>query len=111
MNEFAESTLEELAKHGLRALRDTLPNETELTTKNCSVGIVGKDDVFTVFEDEEVARFLAGIETAPRKRGAAAAADTAAPAAASPMDAESAEGTAADPTPAEPQVDQPMDQQ
>lgn len=25
--------LEELIKHGLRALRDTLPNEVELTTK------------------------------------------------------------------------------
>ena len=26
-------TMEELVKHGLRALRDTLPNESELTTK------------------------------------------------------------------------------
>lgn len=109
MNEFSESTLEELVKHGLRALRDTLPNETELTTKNCSVGIVGKDDVFTVYEDDEVARFLSGIETAPRKRGAAAAAD--APAAASPMEAEAAEGAAQDPAPAAPPADTPMDQQ
>ena len=26
--------------------------------QNCSVGIVGKDEKFTVFEDEEVAKFV-----------------------------------------------------
>jgi 20S proteasome subunit alpha 6 len=33
LDKFPESDLEELVKHGLRALRDTLPNETDLSTK------------------------------------------------------------------------------
>lgn len=31
LNEFKTCDLEELVKHGLRALRDTLPNEVDLT--------------------------------------------------------------------------------
>jgi 20S proteasome alpha/beta subunit len=30
---FKETTLEELLKHGMRALRDTLPNDVNLTSK------------------------------------------------------------------------------
>lgn len=30
---FKESSLEELLKHGMRALRDTLPNDVSLTSK------------------------------------------------------------------------------
>ncbi|XP_071942529.1 proteasome subunit alpha type-1-like [Antedon mediterranea] len=67
LNQFSDSTLEELVKHGLTALRDTLPNESELTTKNCSVAIVGKDQKFTVYEDDDVANFLAGIESKPSR--------------------------------------------
>jgi 20S proteasome alpha/beta subunit len=33
LDKFMESDLEELIKHGLRALRDTLPNEVDLSTK------------------------------------------------------------------------------
>lgn len=33
LNSFPDCSLEELVKHGLRALRDTLPNEVELNTK------------------------------------------------------------------------------
>lgn len=35
LDEFAECDNDELIKHGLRALRDTLPNEVELTNKVC----------------------------------------------------------------------------
>ena len=31
--EFAGSDMDDLIKHGLRALRDTLPNEADLSTK------------------------------------------------------------------------------
>lgn len=33
LNEFLDCSLEDLVRHGLRALRDTLPNEVELTSK------------------------------------------------------------------------------
>jgi 20S proteasome subunit alpha 6 len=33
LDKFSDCDLEELVKHGLRALRDTLPNEVDLSTK------------------------------------------------------------------------------
>lgn len=54
--------LNELVAHALRALRDCLPNDSELTTKNVSVGYVGRDCTFTVKDDDEVADYLKSIE-------------------------------------------------
>lgn len=65
-----ECSLEELVKHGLLALRDTLPNEVELTTKNCSIAIVGKGMSFTIYEDEAVNPYLRTIEGEERSRAA-----------------------------------------
>jgi len=62
-----ECQLEDLVKHGLRALRDTLPNEVDLTNKNVSVAIVGKDLPFTIYDDAAVEPFLAGIEGEERR--------------------------------------------
>ena len=42
LEDFKTCELEELVKHGLRALRDTLPNEVDLTNKNVSIAVVGK---------------------------------------------------------------------
>ncbi|XP_014671318.1 PREDICTED: proteasome subunit alpha type-1-like isoform X2 [Priapulus caudatus] len=68
LNSFKSITnVDELVAHALRSLRDTLPNEIDLNTKNCSVAIVGKDQPFTVYEDEDVAKFLALIEADERK--------------------------------------------
>lgn len=39
--QFPEASLEELIKHGLHALRDTLQQDKELTIHNTSLGIVG----------------------------------------------------------------------
>lgn len=33
LTEFLDCSVEDLVRHGLRALRDTLPNEVELTSK------------------------------------------------------------------------------
>ena len=38
LNEFPDCSVEDLVRHGLRALRDTLPNEVELTSK-----VISKD--------------------------------------------------------------------
>ncbi|PFX30960.1 Proteasome subunit alpha type-1 [Stylophora pistillata] len=51
---------EDLIKHGLRALRETLPNEQELTTKNCSISVVGKDQDLMIYSDEGVAPYAVG---------------------------------------------------
>ncbi|KAL5010076.1 hypothetical protein ScPMuIL_012381 [Solemya velum] len=115
MDKFRECTLDELIKHGLRALRDTLPSEVELTTKNCSLGIVGKDEDFVIYEDDEMTKYLAMIEGEEKVTASAAAAAAAATAAAeddATMDAEGqSEGSAPsqDPTPAGPEAEQKME--
>jgi len=77
---FLDCSLEELVKHGLRALRDTLPSEVDLTQKNCSIGIASKDKKFSILDDEATAPYLSLIEGEERSSR------TAQPAAA--MDAE-----------------------
>lgn len=61
-NKFLECSAEELVAHGLRALRETLPSEQELTINNCSVAIVGKNQDVVVYDDEGVEPFLKNIE-------------------------------------------------
>lgn len=70
LTEFPSNNLDELIKHALRALRDTLPNEIELTTRNCSLGIVGKDMPFTIFDDDKIEPYLNAIEGDSRGPGA-----------------------------------------
>ncbi|KAF4527523.1 hypothetical protein B566_EDAN015623 [Ephemera danica] len=74
LDKFMESDVEELIKHGLRALRDTLPNEVDLSTKNVSIGVVGKGTDFTIYSEEETGRLLTAIEGEERRGGVAVAA-------------------------------------
>merc|ERR1712127_987583 len=67
LNEFPTNSCDELIRHALRALRDTLPNEIELSTKNVSVSIVGKDQPFTVYNDDNVKPYLDSIESDARE--------------------------------------------
>jgi len=71
LNDFKTCNLEDLVKHALRALRECLPNEVELNSKNASVAIVGKDMDFTLFEDEKVEPYLQAIagDERPRRAG------------------------------------------
>lgn len=62
LDKFHDSSLDELIAHGLRSLRDTLPSEINLTNKNCSLGVVGKDMDFTIFDDDKIDQYLALIE-------------------------------------------------
>jgi len=62
LKQFAESDLQELVKHALLALRDTLPGEVTLSSKNTSVAVVGKNTPFAIYEDDAVQPFLATIE-------------------------------------------------
>lgn len=63
LDQFPDCSPEELIKHGLTALRETLPSEQELNTKNSSVCLIGKDQELKIFNDDNVAPFLALLKT------------------------------------------------
>jgi len=108
LDTFPECTLEELVKHGLRALRDTLPSEIELTQKNCSLGIASKDKKFDILDDDTVAPYLALIEGEERGSRGVQQADAAA---AAPMEADEDAGGQQPEAPAVAPADESMDQQ
>ncbi|SAM01760.1 hypothetical protein [Absidia glauca] len=55
---FSNATLEELVRHGLQALRDTLQQDKELNIQNTSLGVVGKDQSFEIIEGEALQKYL-----------------------------------------------------
>lgn len=59
---FPDCSLDELIKHGLTALRDTLQQENQLSIENCSIGYVGKDTPFTILDGEAVSPYLDQLE-------------------------------------------------
>lgn len=60
--------IEKLIVHGLSALRDTLSQDMELTNRNTSVSVVGKDAPFVVYDDENVQQWLDKLETTSNSR-------------------------------------------
>ncbi|KAF2268904.1 N-terminal nucleophile aminohydrolase [Lojkania enalia] len=58
LDEFANSGREELIKHALRALKESLSQDKELTVDNTSVGIGGISENFTLFEGQDLAEWL-----------------------------------------------------
>lgn len=71
LDELTNCSLEELIKHGLRGLRDTLPPEVDLSTRNVSIGYVGKEQKFKILDEEETAPYLKLIEGEERRGGQA----------------------------------------
>ncbi|XP_014231467.1 proteasome subunit alpha type-1-like [Trichogramma pretiosum] len=61
LDEFASCKVEDLVRHGLRSARDTLPSVVHLSTKNISIGIVGKDTDFRILDDAETQRYLVEV--------------------------------------------------
>lgn len=56
---FADCSREELVKHALRALKESMSQEKELTVDNTSVGIAGVGgEAFVLYEGQEVAQWL-----------------------------------------------------
>ncbi|KAM3966066.1 LOW QUALITY PROTEIN: proteasome alpha6 subunit [Aphomia sociella] len=78
LSTFMDCDLQELVAHGLRALRDTLPNEVDLNTKNVSIAIVGPKTPLQISEENELTRYLSLVEGEER-RGASATGDAGAP--------------------------------
>jgi 20S proteasome subunit alpha 6 len=52
------ASLEELVRHGLQALRDTLQQDKELNINNTSLGIVGEDREFEIVEGDALQHYL-----------------------------------------------------
>ena len=79
LDEFEGASREELIKHGLRALKESLAQDKELTVENTSVGVVGKAtdgkrkvESFKLYDGEEVSALLdASLESteAPAEGG------------------------------------------
>jgi len=61
-DKFSSASVDELIKHGLKALAASLSADTELDTKSASIGVVGKDMAFTVIEGADLQRYLDEIE-------------------------------------------------
>ena len=58
LDEFEGSSREELIKHALRALKDSLSQDKELTIDNTSLGVGGVDETFKLYEHQEIASWL-----------------------------------------------------
>lgn len=50
--------MEDLVRHGLQALRDTLQQDKELNIHNTSLGIVGEDREFEIIEGDALQAYL-----------------------------------------------------
>lgn len=61
-------SVDELIVHGLNALRDTLSQDVELTFKNTSVSVVGKDTNFTIYDDADVQQYLDKLDSVSNAR-------------------------------------------
>jgi len=85
--EFADLSCDELIKHALLALRETLGTGQELTAANVAVGYVGLDGGFTILEDDTIAPYIDAVKGTASEGGTAAMEDEAAPAAADADDA------------------------
>ncbi len=72
LDEFADASREELIKHGLLALKESLSQDKELTVDNASVGVTGtakdgkrKIESFKLYDGSEVGPLLeAALESA-----------------------------------------------
>jgi len=58
LDEFEGSSREELIKHALRAVKESLSQDKELTVDNLSVGVSGLDENFKLYEHQDVANWL-----------------------------------------------------
>jgi len=59
---FEGCSLDELIKHALLALRETLSTGQELSAANVAVGYVGKEGGFTILEDETISPYVDSVK-------------------------------------------------
>ena len=58
LDKFEGSNREELVKHALRALKESLSQDKELTADNTCVGIAGIKEDFKLYEGEDLGNWL-----------------------------------------------------
>jgi len=58
LDKFESADRLELIQHALRALKESLSQDKELTVDNTSVGVAGLDENFTLFEGQDIAEWL-----------------------------------------------------
>ncbi|KAF2243476.1 N-terminal nucleophile aminohydrolase [Trematosphaeria pertusa] len=58
LESFENSSREELVKHALRALKESLSQDKELTVENTSIGVSGVDENFALYEGQDIAEWL-----------------------------------------------------
>jgi len=67
--QFANLSKEDLIKHALKSLRETLQSSSDgLNMKNCAVGIVGKDHVFEILEGAKLQKYLDAMEVSGEEK-------------------------------------------
>jgi len=69
INEFVDCSKDELIKHGLEALKGTLPSEDLLTNANISIAVVGKNEKFHILDDKENSQYVSLIDKRPPPPG------------------------------------------
>ena len=85
LDAFADASREELIKHGLRALKESLSQDKELTVENASLGVTGlasdgkrKIESFKLYDGPEIGPLLeAALEGADQPTTGAAGPTTA----------------------------------
>jgi len=58
LDEFEDCSKDDLIKHSLRALKESLSQDKELTIDNTSLGISGLEENFKLYEGQEIAGWL-----------------------------------------------------
>lgn len=58
VDEFEGASKEELIQHALRALKESLSQDKELTIENTSLGVGGLDENFKLYEGAEIQGYL-----------------------------------------------------
>lgn len=94
LSEFADSSREQLINHGLKALRETLSQDKELTVDNTTVGVVGlvpkettsaasssavkttKLENFKLYDGQDIAALLEALDGAAEQQEGAMEVDT-----------------------------------
>ncbi|KAL1961477.1 hypothetical protein VTN77DRAFT_1834 [Rasamsonia byssochlamydoides] len=77
LEQFADSTRDQLISHGLKALKETLSQDKELTVENTTVGVVGlappgsksKIENFKLYDGQEIAPLLEALDHASEGAG------------------------------------------